>query len=629
MKYVTSILIIALLLASYIPLIGNSTTAFYNISGYVKVNGLVAPGQTEVPITFTLINTGETLYNVNITPLSSYPFEVYSGYYNSTDVISIPELQTGQKVNVTFIYNVVPSAKDGIYKIPLKISSTELNKTVYFTLPILGYVQISAQSVWGSLSSPMIVTAGENDVPLTIVLINQGNVMASNVSLCLSSSYPVIFLEKNIKIGYLPVGEEVPITVYASISNNITTGVFYVPIRVNYFCSSYCTVSLPITINGYENFSISTVWGTTSSPITASPGSTQLPLTFIVRNLGDITATNVSIQLLTSYPLNLSQKTVDIGIVPAGEYNLNDITASIYPNATPGIYYIKASVHYFDTSSIEYIPVLISSPQLSLNAITIPPQIFPGYFDVRVEAIILNHGSGIAQNAFIYLKSPFKVVSENNISLGAIPSGVPINATFLINVPNSTKPGNYNLTFVIKYDGGELEKTVNITVYDKADIVIEKVIYPTINPGSSKVPITIILKNIGNATACNVKVILGSSNVITPHVSTSNPLEALTASEQEIGNLKPDQEVNVTYVVDISSGASPGYYPFSVILVWNQTGSLYPLAQTDESTVHVCPTLLSQITSYAIVSIPVIYIIIVAIIIIIIIAIAAARRGKK
>ncbi len=628
MKYVTPIIIIAMLLISYIPLIGYSTTS-YNISGYAKVNELTAPGQTEVPITFTLINTGGTLYNVNITPISSYPFKVYPEYYNSTNVISIPELQTGQEVNITFLYNIDPSARDGIYKIPLEINSTELNKTIYFSVPILGYVQISAQSVWGSLSSPMIITAGENNVPLTIVLSNQGNVMASNVSLCLSSSYPVIFLEKSIKIGYLPVGEEVPVTVYASVLNNATTGVFYVPITIKYFASSYCTIKLPITINGYENFSISTVWGTTSSPITASPGSTQLPLTFIVRNLGDVTATNVSIQIINSYPLNLSQKIIHIGIVPAGEYNLNTITASVYPNVTPGIYYIKASLHYFDTSTIEYIPVLISSPQLSLNVITIPPQIFPGYFDVRVEAIILNHGSGIAQNAFIYLKSPFKVVSENNISLGAIPSGVPINATFLINVPNSTKPGNYSLTFIIKYDGGELEKTINITVYCKANIVIENVIYPTINPGSSKVPITIILKNIGNATACNVKVILGSSNVIAPHVSTSNPLEALTASEQEIGNLKPDQEVNVTYIVDISSGVSPGYYPFSIILVWNQTGSLYPLAQTDESTIHVSPTLLSQITSYDIVSIPVIYVIIFVIIIIIIIAIFAARRRSK
>ncbi|MFP3399003.1 hypothetical protein [Acidianus sp.] len=628
MKYVTTIMIIMILLISFIPLMGHSEV-FYNISGYAKVKGLIAPGESEVPITFTLVNTGGTLYNVNITPVSVYPFEVYSGYYNSTNIVNIPELQTDQEINVTFIYNIAQSARDGIYKIQLKISSAELNKTVCFTVPILGYVQISAQSTWGTPSSPMIVTAGESDVPLTIILINQGNVIATNVSLCLPSTYPVDFLEKNIKIGYLPVGEEIPITVYASIFNNATTGVFYVPIKVKYFISSCCMVNLPVIISGYENFSISTIWGTTSSPITASPGSTQLPLTFIVKNLGDITATNVSIQIVKSFPLILSQNTIYIGIVPAGEYNLNTITASVYPNATPGIYYIKAIIHYFDTSSTEYIPVLISAPQISLNAITIPPQIFPGYFDVRVEAIILNHGSGIAQNAYVYLKSPFEVISQNNISLGAIPPGVPINATFLINVPNSTKPGEYNLTFIIKYDGGEIEKTFNITVYNKANIIIEKIIYPTINPGSSALPITIILKNVGNATACNVKVILGSSNVITPHVSTSNPLEALTASEQEIGDLKPGEEINVTYIVDISSGASPGYYPISIILVWNQTGSIYPLAQVDESTIYVSPSLLSQITSYDIVSIPLIYIVIIAVIIIILVAIAVARRGKK
>ncbi|MCY0882862.1 MAG: hypothetical protein OWQ50_03450, partial [Acidianus infernus] len=142
MKYVITIMIVMILLISFIPLMGNSEVS-YNITGYAKVEGLIAPGESEVPITFTLINTGGTLYNVNITPISIYPFEVYSGYYNSTSIVNIPELQTGQEINVTFLYNIAQSAKDGIYKIQLKINSAELNKTISFTVPILGYVQIS------------------------------------------------------------------------------------------------------------------------------------------------------------------------------------------------------------------------------------------------------------------------------------------------------------------------------------------------------------------------------------------------------------------------------------------------------------------------------------------------------
>ncbi|MFB6470625.1 MAG: hypothetical protein TU36_005270, partial [Vulcanisaeta sp. AZ3] len=39
-------------------------------------------------------------------------------------------------------------------------------------------------------------------------------------------------------------------------------------------------------------------------------------------------------------------------------------------------------------SSVYEVPVLISSPSISLNVFTVPPQVFPGYYDVRVEAVV-------------------------------------------------------------------------------------------------------------------------------------------------------------------------------------------------------------------------------------------------
>jgi hypothetical protein len=621
------ILILSLIITNSIGIyLGFSQSSMF--IGYAKPQELIAPGETEVPITFSLTNLGNTLYNVSIAPVQIFPFYLYK-YYNSTDIVNIPIWESGQEINVTFLYNINSTASDGIYKIYLNINTTNSAKEVSFSVPILGYVKVSAQGVWGSLNSPLVVAPGETNLPLSIVLINEGNVVAYNVSVVLNSSYPIKFEQSKVDIGYLPIGQPVTTTVYASIYNNASEGVYNVPITINYYKNSNEKILLSVPINGYENFSISAVWGTQSSPITASPGSDNLPLTFIIKNLGNVLASNVSIFLKQAYPLKVSQKYVSIGIIPAGEYNLATITASVYSNATPGIYYIPIILHYFESNITQYVPVLISAPKLAINILTLPPQIFPGFYDVRVTAILLNYGEGIAENSTISLSSPFTIVSSNNISLGAIQPGVPENVTFLINVPNSTSSGSYTLKFYIRYDGGSLVKYYNLTVYPKANIVIVSTYYPTLNPGSSKVHITLTFKNIGNVEAKNVIVRLGTSNVIYPYVSSSNPLAALTASEVFVGNLKPGQETNVTYIVDISSGATPGKYPLDFALIWNQTGSIIPLYETDQANITISPTLLSQISNENVVSIPVLYLILIIIILIAIIAIISVRARRK
>ena len=603
---------------------------------------LIAPGMTAVPITLSITNLGSTLLNVNITPLTHYPFKVYPNFGN----VSLPEFQEGQTVNVTFLYDIYPNASDGIYELYYQITGKLLNgsvvsKTMSVKIPILGYVSISASSVWGSPSSPILVAPGETNIPLTLVLVNSGNVLASNVSVVLKSKYPIKFDQTKATVGYLPIGTPVEVPVYASVYPNATEGVYEIPITVKYFDNATQVVNLTVAINGYINFSITSVWGSPSSPITVSAGETQVPLTFIIRNLGDVNALNFSLCIPNKYPLIVSQRQIYVGIIPAGGINYATTTVSVYPNATAGVYYIPVVIKYFsNVVEKEYVPIEIYPVNLTLNVITIPPQVFPGYFDVRVEAIIVNYGSGIAENVSVMMTAGkgIDIISPNEVDLGAIPVGHVINTTFLINVPNSTPSGYYYLNFTVKYDGGKYVKVYRLKVYPKANLEIVDVYYPQINPGATKVPITITIKNVGNVTAENVKAVLGSSDVIYPHVSSSNPLMALTASEEYIGDLKPGQEVNITYIVDVSGGAGTGNYTLTLTLVWNQTGALFPFVQNDKFTVQVSPSVFQNLLTEGITfqvgtskyTIGWLYIIIALIIIVLIIVVAVrvASRGK-
>ena len=614
--------------------------ASVNLTAYAHVSQLIAPGMSPVPLTFTIVNLGSPLFDVNITPLSVYPFTVYE-YYNGTENITIPELSTGSSVNVTFLYKVSPNASNGVYKAYIEITGrlpnrTLINRNVSAAVPILGYVKVSAQSVWGSLSSPLVVAGGENNLPLTIILVNTGNVIASNVSILLKPQFPVKFETSSISVGYLPIGQPVEVTTYASIYPNASEGVYTVPIQVDYFDGVKQTVDMIVDINGYTNFSISTLWGSINSPITVSPGETQVPLTFIVRNLGDINVLNVSLDFDSEYPLYFTQKSAYIGIIPAGKFNYATVTVNVYPNATPGVYYIPVTIHYFQTKTVLYAPVIIYSPNITVNVFTIPPQLFPGYYDVEVKAIVINYGSALANNVSVSISSPFPVVSQSVFNLGALPQGVPANITFLINIPNDTAPGYYYFNFTVKYDGGKYVKSVKIEVYPKANLQIVHVYYSSLTPGASNVPITITIKNVGNATAKNVKAILGTSNVIYPYVSSSNPLMALTASEVFLGDIAPGQEVNITYDIEVSSGANLGNYTIPITLIWNQTGGLYPFVQSDKFTVQVSPSPFSNIISQGIVvevnssKYTITWLeIIIAIIIIILIVLAVALRSRR
>ncbi|MFP3205386.1 MAG: NEW3 domain-containing protein [Metallosphaera yellowstonensis] len=604
-----------------VPVTGYSNFSVTTVWGSPTDPQVVAGGSTRVPVTIIINNLGDVnAVNVSITLPENY-FPIH--FLQSSAYLGI--IPAGLYSESTVIASVYPNATPGVYYVPITIHYFSTERTVYAPIDVLGYAKASVQAVWGSPTSPQLVAPGENDVPVTLILDNQGNVMLSNVSLLLTSAYPIKFMQSYLNVGYLPPGQPVEITTYASVYPNATSGIYQLPALIQYFSGQEIQTFITVPVVGYESFSVSSLWGSPSSPITAAPGQTNLPLTFVVRNVGDVNAFNVSLYFPgDEYPLALTQSSLQLGIIPAGQLNEGTITASVYPNATPGTYYVPVIVHYSDVNLTTYVPVVIYPPKISLSIFTVPPQVFPGFYDVKVEAVMTNYGEATAQNAYVTLSSPFPLVSQGNLTVGDIPPGTPINVTFLINVPDGTAPGNYKLTFSVNYDGGSYLKSYTLTVYPKANLTIVQVIYPSFQPGDTNVPITIVLKNVGNVTAKNVRAILGTSDVIYPHVSSSNPLQALTASQTSLGDISPGQEVNLTYVVDVSGGASPGYYPLTLTLTWNQTGSFVPFVQNDHFQVQVTPPLTSVIAQN-----PLFYVGIVIVVVIIVILLLVLRRRKK
>jgi hypothetical protein len=616
-----------------LPVAMSTSTA--DVFGFAKPDEILAPGEIGQPITISITNLGPSLFNVSVIPLRVYPFTPYS-YFNDTNNITIPYLGSGSSDDITVLLNVNSTSKDGVYKYYIDLCGYEENgdqvqKKIEVSIPVLGQEKIYAESTWGTVNSSMVVGPGEYDVPFTVILQNQGNVMLSNVTLHLHSQYPVKFLQDNVSIGYLPVGQPIFATVLADVYTNATQGVHYITANVTFFRNSSIKVMIPVDIISTDQVMVQTVWGSASSPIIASSGEVNLPITLIVKNLGTNLLSNVTLHLHSQYPVKFLQDNVSIGFIPAGQINEAIVTADVYSNATPGVYYLPVNVTIYqgETLTMEMPVTIAGTVNASITAYTFPPQVFPGYSDVELHIISLNYGSGIAQNATIYIKVPSQIqlISQSIEKIGAMPSGVPINSTFLFNVPNNTPVGNYNINITLKYDGGYFTKIYELTIYPKANIIISNVYFSGATAGASKIPLTLTLENIGNSTAKNVIFRLGQSDVIYPHVSSSNPLQALTASEYFIGDLKPGQKVNVTYIVDVSSGASPGSYQLATSLEWNQTGSIYPFVQSDTFNVTVSLPLLSKLTTGE--SLLILVLVIIVIILIIVLIVVARKRGTR
>ncbi|MGC9136092.1 MAG: COG1361 S-layer family protein, partial [Caldivirga sp.] len=153
-----------------------------------------------------------------------------------------------------------------------------------------------------------------------------------------------------------------------------------------------------------------------------------------------------------------------------------------------------------------------------------------------------------------------------------------------------------NLTLIINGTGFNKTYVIPLIIKPKANLVIANVT-GDLSVGDSNVPLYITIINNGNVTAKNIEVILNGQGVIEPHVSSSNPLSALTAGTLFIGDLKPGQEKQIIFMVDVQNGIDPGNYKVTLTLLWNQTGSLIPMVQNDEFTIHVNPSLSQQFVS--------------------------------
>jgi hypothetical protein len=351
------------------------------------------PGGSLLPLTVVIYYLGPVnLYNVSVTFKPSYPLELVRGQPKPSAFS--PLLQPGAALRLVSLYNVSSNATVGIYnetldikyyvQVPTPTGGTTLiegSQEVQFQVAITGYSKIA---IVGYSTYPNVIYAGDLAALLQAYLINEGNVVAPNVTVKVIPTWPLSLLYPNmsvIRLGYLPPGRVVNVTAPLSIANvseiaSYPFGYFRVPEPFNatvYLNVSYAGGSALIPITVYvrpsAHFAVINVYHGD-----LSVGSSNVYVTVELADVGldnasYVTATLLPNPIFTPYVpssenplLAVDFMNESLGSLTSGSYANVTFVVSVSSGIKPGTYYLPLLLTWYQPPTMQVMHQVVLVP---------------------------------------------------------------------------------------------------------------------------------------------------------------------------------------------------------------------------------------------------------------------------
>jgi hypothetical protein len=627
------------------------------------------PGSSNLPLYIAITNLGplNMTSGLNITFEASYPLIPLAGE-SSNLTQYVPVLLAGYSIPLIGYYSVASGTYPGIYNETVLVSyeyfngiqyvtqSQTINVSVPVLAPSLPAQSFQATAIWGSPQSPMVASPGASNLPLYIAFTNLGPSTATGVTATFEASYPLIPLagESSNLTQYVPAmtaGVSVPMIGYYAVASNARQGIYNETVLITYNVGLQATsqaMNISIALLGptlpSQSFQATAVWGSLQSPLTASPGSSDLPLLVTVYNAGPSAVFNFSASFQPSNPLipiagesqsinsTVAAMTAGSSVQLLGYFNVSDAASNGVCNQSLVISYSNGTQTFADYLSVE-VPIL-GSPDIEVSGFTyVPTLIYPGYSSSELEVVLSNMGTATASNVNLSLSTSYPVNAlyqgATTKYLGYLPVGQPVTVLFPLGITNSTLPENTTLYLQVSYNGAGLA-TFGIPFNEspKAVLQVVSISSPTIAVGDGSDYITLDIQNTGSAAAEYATLTFIPSNVFQPYISSSaSPLLATTYLNSSLGTIEPGQQVNVTYIISVSPNIVAGSYPLDFVATWSQGAASYPFAQQFILPISVGASFIQVFTSPF--SSPLFLLILALLVVLIVVAIIVIIRGRR
>jgi hypothetical protein len=207
------------------------------------------------------------------------------------------------------------------------------NKYSYTTTIGFELKGTSSISISNVIYIPSPVFPGDKVVKASCVIVNNGNYTAQDISITLGSIENIIkpsyIGSDRIKIPFLPVGGSINVYFLIDIDENAKPGYYEIPITITTRNENYST-TLPLSISEKAELSIEKIYFDRE----VFPGTRNAKLIIEINNLGNVTAKNVRISVISPY---ISGSTSSLlGDIPSGSKKVVMMEVDIDNKANPG-----------------------------------------------------------------------------------------------------------------------------------------------------------------------------------------------------------------------------------------------------------------------------------------------------
>lgn len=190
---------------------------------------------------------------------------------------------------------------------------------------------------------------------------------------------------------------------------------------------------------------------------------------------------------------------------------------------------------------------------------TKPSVVFPGDKLVRVYVVLANIGDYVARNLEVEFRGNAWIRPSTASSAGVLipylPVGQTFTALFLVDISEETPPGNHILELV----SNNTKLAFQLTVLEKALFRAWNFTSLSVFPGARGVKVMLVVKNISNTTATEVRV-----DIFSPFLTGS--------TSTYVGEMRSQESRLVVFEVDVSTEAPLGTLPLEVRITWTQEG---------------------------------------------------------
>ncbi len=325
-------------------------------------------------------------------------------------------------------------------------------------------------ALWGSPQSPLLAAPGSTSLPLYVSVTNLGPEELYSVVMRLQASYPLAPIKGvpsniTLRLPALPVGSTVALLGYFNISPSIQPGVYNQTLLVDYVVGnqSYSqTLNVGVPILGQPKIQLA---GFSYNPLRVYPGYPYAELTAVLVNTGTATASSVSVELNTSYPvypIYNGSETQTVGYMPVGTPVTLNFVLGVYNTSSAVNTSLTLIVKYNQGQTQRFSVPFTEYPKATLSVVGVTsPTVRVGDGADYVTLTVKNTGFAPAQFLTFTLlpsdvfqvsvpssENPLLALSAVNVSVGTLMPGQEANITYIIQVNSNINHGVYPLSLV-------------------------------------------------------------------------------------------------------------------------------------------------------------------------------------